>query len=162
MQKIMLHDKEYFYKYVTAETALIILQTHRLKYSSPIIFNDPFDTQTKVAFSFEMTEFMDAFIEEIYRLAHDENEPVGNDTNALFRGIKTWWNTAKNSSMKMPKEVFKQQTRPSAEAAINWCNRYFEEMNTWWRSFVKASRVFCLAEERDNLLMEAVPFIVES
>jgi hypothetical protein len=151
----MLHNREFFYKYLTAETALKILQNRTLKYSSPAIFNDPFDTQTKISFSFEMHEFMEEFTEELYLLAHDEKEPVGDDSNALFRDIKTWWHMAKNSFRKMPKDVFKQEARGLAEAAINWCNRYIEDMNSWWRRFVKASRVFCLAEERDNLLMWA-------
>jgi len=37
----MIHDRRFFYKYVTAETALTILQNQTLKYSSPVLFNDP-------------------------------------------------------------------------------------------------------------------------
>ena len=151
----MLKNKEHFYKYVTAETALLILQNRTLKYSSPILFNDPFDTQTKIAFSFDMSEFMERFTDGLYGLAHDDKEPVGDDDNALFKDIKIWRNMAKNNYRKMPKAVFKQKTRPIAQEAVNHFNRYFEEVNSWWMGFVRASRVFCLAEDRDNLLMWA-------
>ena len=52
----MLHDRKYFYKYVTVETALLILQNRKLKYSSPVLFNDPFDTQTRIGFDCEESE----------------------------------------------------------------------------------------------------------
>ena len=37
------HDRQYFYKYVSAKTAQAILTTRTLRWSSPILFNDPFD-----------------------------------------------------------------------------------------------------------------------
>jgi hypothetical protein len=86
--KEIYHDVKYFYKYVTVETALLILQNRTLKYSSPVIFNDPFDVQTKVDFGFEVSDFMEAFIDELYRLVHAEQEPVGDNTVPLFKKEK--------------------------------------------------------------------------
>lgn len=149
------HNREFFYKYLTAETALKILENRTLRYSSPVLFNDPFDTQTRVGYGFEMVDFMEAFTDELYRLAHDEQEPIGNDNNALFRDIKAWWHKTIKSSDKMPRDVFKQKIRELVEAAVNWSTQYFQDTNSWWRSFVKASRVFCVAEDPDNLLMWA-------
>lgn len=40
------HDRSRFYKYVSAETAKIVLETKQVRYSSPLVFNDPFDVQT--------------------------------------------------------------------------------------------------------------------
>ena len=87
----MLHNREFFYKYVTSETALLILKNRTLRYRSPVTFNDPFDTQTRVSYGFEMVDFMEYFINELYRLAHDEQEPMGDNNNALFKDIKAWW-----------------------------------------------------------------------
>lgn len=39
------HDRKNFYKYMSAETAKIVLQTGKLRWSSPVLFNDPFDVQ---------------------------------------------------------------------------------------------------------------------
>ncbi len=49
---MLLKDK-YFFKYVSADTTLKVFQNISFKYSSPILFNDPFDTQTKLCFDFE-------------------------------------------------------------------------------------------------------------
>ena len=37
------HERRYFYKYVSAKTAKIIISTRKLRWSSPVLFNDPFD-----------------------------------------------------------------------------------------------------------------------
>jgi len=39
------HNKDYFYKYVAADTAKLILKNLKVKYSLPKLFNDPFDNQ---------------------------------------------------------------------------------------------------------------------
>ena len=60
----MIHDRDYFYKYVPARTALKILQSRTLRYSSPALFNDPFDCQTRMDFNFEVRELVEAFLEQ--------------------------------------------------------------------------------------------------
>jgi hypothetical protein len=104
----MTHNREYFYKYIPSETALKILQSRTLKYSSPAIFNDPFDTQTRMDFGFEVSELIEAFAEEQYKMIHGYEEPVGDESNELFRDIKKLWHIAKQSQRKMPKEVWRQ------------------------------------------------------
>lgn len=151
----MIHDKEYFYKYVTVETALKILQNRTLKYSSPVTFNDPFDSQTRMDFDFEMSEFYDLLTNELYRLISDEREPVGDDSNMVFKDIKTAWHTVKMSSFKMPKNIYKQQIKPVFEDATKLTEQYIEDVNSWWMQLSKASKVFCLSENYDNLLMWA-------
>lgn len=152
----MIHNRKYFYKYVTAETALLILQNRKLKYSSPILFNDPFDTQTRVSLDCEESEFMKAFIDELYRLAHDEREPIFvGSTNSLCRDILRVRQIVKDSSRKLPKELFEEISAPILKLLIKFCEDDIERMNIWWSKVVRASRVFCVAETHDNLLMWA-------
>jgi hypothetical protein len=37
------HDRQFFFNYVTAAVAKIVLTTRKLRWSSPLLFNDPFD-----------------------------------------------------------------------------------------------------------------------
>jgi hypothetical protein len=37
------HDKDYFYKYVSSETAKLIITNQKLKWSCPADYNDPFE-----------------------------------------------------------------------------------------------------------------------
>ena len=151
----MIHDREYFYKYIPAEAAFKILQTRTLKYSSPALFNDPFDTQTRMDFDFEVSELIEAFSEEQYKMIHSPEEPVGDESNELFRDIKKVWQVAKQSKRKMPKDIWRQQIKSHNEETVRMCTEYLEEMNNWWYRLSKASRILCLAEDRENLLMWA-------
>lgn len=106
----MRHNQQYFYKYVSAETALLILKNKKLKYSSPLTFNDPFDVQTKIDFDFKP-------------------EDLASLLGAKFdKGIEPFMDKFKNQ---------------------------YKELNNWWRSEAKDSRIFCVAEDNDNLLMWA-------
>ncbi|MFC1824860.1 DUF2971 domain-containing protein [Thermodesulfobacteriota bacterium] len=151
----MYHDRKYFYKYVTPETAFKIFHNCKLKYSSPVTFNDPFDVQTKVGYDFEMADMLKSIGDEIYRLLQDENDPVGDTTNHIFMGILKARQNYKKGSRRIPKHVFDVLRKAGDESAAKQAEQYFENLNSWWRNFVKASRVFCVAEEHDNLLMWA-------
>ena len=50
------HDRRVLYKYVTAEVAKIILTTRRLRWSSPLLFNDPFDVTQELRLDFGQAE----------------------------------------------------------------------------------------------------------
>jgi len=103
-------NKQYFYKYVSAKTSLLILQNKKVKYSSPLTFNDPFDVQTKIDYGFEFND-------------------LSSSLNAKFgHGIKTLIDKYKNK---------------------------YKQINDCWRLEVKDSRLFCVAEDNDNLLMWA-------
>src|SRR4030042_4606700 len=83
----MITEKRYFYKYATVETAMLILRNRTLKYSSPVLFNDPFDVQTKLDYGFTISEFDEAFRKEVYRLVHSEEEPRCYNNDLCFEMI---------------------------------------------------------------------------
>jgi len=52
-QKSRRHSRSHFYKYMPAETAVKVLASRRLRWSSPTRFNDPFDVPRTLAYGFE-------------------------------------------------------------------------------------------------------------
>lgn len=148
----IIHDKKYFYKYVTAETALLILQNRKLKYSSPITFNDPFDVQTRIGFAFHDSEFAEVFIKELYRLVYDEKDPCLDATVPFARNIQSLRKLAKRS-IRMAEHAWMEAIKKNT--AIKLFHQLLESMNAWWSRVGKASRIFCVVEEPDNLLMWA-------
>jgi len=152
----MLHGQKYFYKYATLETVLAILQNCTVKYSSPVIFNDPFDTQTRIGFSFEESEFVKQYRDELYRLIFACEEPSFIDNAAfLSRNIQVLRRVVENSKKKMSKEIFDDMTNDIVAGAIKELKEAIEDVNAWWMRAVRATKVFCVAERRDNLLMWA-------
>ena len=150
---MMLNNHTCFYKYVTADTAFLILKNRTLKYSSPILFNDPFDTQTKLDYSFCISEFGEALAEELYRLIHLEERPVGFDSAPFFRDIQTIWQKVKEGSIKVPKDAFMRMIQTDMLDEANSAEQIIGEMNKLLMSAVKASRVFCVSEVHDSTVM---------
>lgn len=148
----IIHNRKYFYKYVTAEAVLLILQNRKLKYSSPITFNDPFDVQTKIAFPFPESEFAELYIKELYKLTHDEKDLCLDPAAPIASQIQLMHELVKNKSIKMPLDDWMKGIK---EFAMKQYLQVLDSMNTWWSLVGKASRIFCVVEEPDNLLMWA-------
>ena len=143
--------KKYLYKYVTADTACKILTNFTVKWSSPLIFNDPFDMQTEIRFDFSEEEQLKHLIDEIIRLGCIDRDEVLRDSCIgidVIKDMRTKHNTIDQGRLRDHfQEAFKLLI-PRLEEQIELHNR-------WWRSSVKAVRVFCVVEEHDNLLMWA-------
>src|SRR5437899_10994122 len=73
---VMTHDRKHFYKYFRGDTAIRILDTLRVKWSSPRLFNDPFDVQVDVRFPFTPGEFLARMATEIERAIFAKDEPT--------------------------------------------------------------------------------------
>ena len=99
---------------------------------------------------------MKALGDEIYRLTHDEREPIFFDsTNPLSRDILKIRQIVKNSSKKLSKELFDEIRAPVLKVVTKYVEDTAEGSNILWSKAVRASRVFCVAEVHDNLLMWA-------
>ena len=59
-----MHDRRFFYKYVTTNTAKIILATEKLRWSSPIIFDDFYDVPEELPLIFSAEECMALYAEK--------------------------------------------------------------------------------------------------
>jgi hypothetical protein len=57
-----------FFKYVTANTARTILENSTLRWSSPAMFNDPFDTQFDLHLEFDEATIVDLVIDELWQI----------------------------------------------------------------------------------------------
>jgi hypothetical protein len=59
------HSRRYFYKYVTGEVAQIVLATRKLRWSSPGLFDDPFDVPINLELPFAPAELQVAVTQRI-------------------------------------------------------------------------------------------------
>ena len=58
------HDRFCFYKHVTAETAKVTISSRTLQWSSPLLFNDPFDVPRRAVLPFTVDELHAAMRDE--------------------------------------------------------------------------------------------------
>src|SRR5438093_802718 len=54
------HTRDVFYKYMSADTAKAVLRGCSLRWSSPLLFNDPFDVPRELAFGVSRDAILDA------------------------------------------------------------------------------------------------------
>ena len=74
-----LHDRSSFFKYSSASTARLVLENKTLRWSSPSLFNDPFDVPRELSFGITPVEINDALARRFISLI--ENPPE--DTSEL-------------------------------------------------------------------------------
>lgn len=137
-----------FYKYVTAETAIIILETRSVRYSSPLKFNDPFDVQTSMSLDFDPL----AAITETSRRLSSINSgsadpriyyvPSSPDVAAYAPGTfpSISWKRSADAPSFIDVETYVRQLQAQYQA--------------FWQDLLPRLRILCVSEN-DNLLMWA-------
>jgi hypothetical protein len=132
------HDKEYFYKYVTADVAKNILNTLQVKCSSPVLFNDPFDSQIEIWHNAESKE---DFIKKSTKIICNVLQPLLKNRNA-----------EKNHRF-VYNEILKD--KDFVDQRYVAFGKIYKSVNELIYSFLKEDRIFCVSEINDNLLMWA-------
>lgn len=151
MDKYPQHNEKHFYKYTSSETAKIILNSRKFRYSSPLLFNDPFDVQTELTFDFDINNFHSKVVEEMIRLASFD-EAISFEEETDFKETITLL------KRHIKKEGKVNLLLKSGLVEINKeTNRVLEDMrlnyNFMWREFLKSLRVFSMSTKYDSILM---------
>lgn len=137
------HDRKYFYKYVTADVAKTVLATRKLRWSSPVLFNDPFDVTQELRLDFDAHALNSALTKAIVSLI-ESGEPtqVGQPVLAsLLRAIET---AKPDVRAAIARGVLGGAGRPTPQAVQS-----MELLKEVWRQFVPTFRVLCLSEAVD-------------
>jgi hypothetical protein len=132
------HDKACFYKYVTSDVAKIILNTLKVKCSSPILFNDPFDSQIEIQHDVVSAEdLIKRTTGECCKILQPllKNNDVNRAHELVYKKI-----SADTSFVKDRQIAFE---------------RFYADVNEKISDFIKDDRIFCVSEKMDNLLMWA-------
>ena len=89
MKTVKIHDRDFFYKYTNYDTAINILSNLEVRWSSPLLFNDPFDTQFEMRYGFNFEELLRSLSKEMGKIVLAEEEPQLAKDNPLSPGIKS-------------------------------------------------------------------------
>lgn len=79
------------FKYVTADTAKLILENGKLRWSSPFMFNDPFDVQFDLHVDFDESTIVDLIIDELWQI-YSGKKPLkpNNALGYVFQNFIKW------------------------------------------------------------------------
>lgn len=143
------HNLPHLFKYTSVETAQKVISTQSFRWSSPLNFNDPFDHQTGFAFKFTGTELGSAleFIAEsaIFGLA-PFNPPYKTTYGEALRQMRA-------ISSKLPRAEVMSQIRDGSVQIADDFPLHCDKLNEEIISSLTHSRVLCLSETGDNVVM---------
>jgi len=137
------------FKYVTSETAKTVLSTKKLRWSSPSRFNDPFDVQ----FDLHIDEFDERRIaamvmEELWSV-YSGRQALNPDTQ-LGRMFARFLS---NSGLSRAALFETKGLYEAIVAGIGNLKALVPDFQTFQRSVFKDTKLLCLSEACDNILM---------
>jgi hypothetical protein len=141
------HDRQFFYKYVKADIAKIILVTRKLRWSSPLLFNDPFDITQELRLNFDEAELNAALAEELALLIEKgDAPPVPNHPAlaALLRAPIVWNRNNPDVLKKIAAELRDEPIGLTAGQIES-----FSALKEVWRDIVTGMRILCASELND-------------
>jgi hypothetical protein len=144
----------YFYKYPSAETAIKILESKVFRYSSPLLFNDPFDVQTGLHFDFDVSQFPEKVWTLIERLVLQSARPVFVDDSPMGQSIALMWEKTQSQGFRRTelRALFMPGLSALTKGLVLLQTRV---QNLWRQNFLPRLRIFSVSEKKDNLLMWA-------
>lgn len=142
-----------FYKYVAPATAMAILQNQSIRYSSPLLFNDPFDHQAGLHLDFDLAQFPRKVVSKLEHLARNPQIPVRPRSDAMVRVIE--FMRAKFKTHGFPRDAFLKEALPAIAEGSRVVEATRSAFEAHWIQSLGANRTLCVAEENDNLLMWA-------
>jgi len=139
----------HFFKYNTADTAKKVLATQKVRWNSPLNFNDPFDCFFSLEPKFDLSQFVQKHLERFLDLLFQENEPNLHLENPYSEVLLSMRSQVKNHSREEWKKILRLVFGGKKEFIDALCI-YQRQM---WRTEMANYRLFCVCETNDNLLL---------
>ena len=140
-----------FYKYLSPDASVSVLENRTLKWSSPKLFNDPFDFPTEIDFSFDGGGLTEALMDELVKLMYGSEEPEGDVNNPLFAMSMVARHNPKNPS----EDILRKHMAPAGMELVEVFIQKQDELRAFYKDFRDRFAVFCVSKKYDDLLMWA-------
>lgn len=142
-----------FFKYAAPDTALAILRSKSVRYSSPLRFNDPFDVQSGLHFGFDIDGLHGKIIDKLAELAAAPAEPTIDAEDPWGKIVMLCREYFPTHGF--PADRWREMTASVFAQLIDNIRDTQSKYQAHWKNMLPGMRVFCVSEERDNLLMWA-------
>lgn len=140
--------KSYF-KYMSARVAKIVLVNQSLRWSSPLLFNDPFDVERDFGFGFDIEELKEPLREEIVNLLSRGKIP---DLSCDPR-FEWFIRYLRRDDRAKERDVIMRELPELLAEGIRQAKNEYNMLRTQWREFLPEFRILCLSAIHDNMLM---------
>jgi hypothetical protein len=128
------------------DVGLKALNHQTLRWSSPHLFNDPFEPNHSYSPDITHQKLLTGLIKEAMIMLFGPTEPTGK-ANRLVAAISRWRDEERFSSEEEAEQVLKQLLNQVAEHQQEDIDRFLSK----WQQFAKALRICCFSDKPDNL-----------
>ncbi|MBC8125667.1 MAG: DUF2971 domain-containing protein [Gloeobacteraceae cyanobacterium ES-bin-144] len=142
---------ESFYKYCSAEVAKIILSTQKIRWSSPALFNDPYDCYFSLAPKFDINSVKKNLKEQFVNLLTQDEEPCLVSDNPFSEKIKLLRGLLYGKTRAEVDEFISHDFNSSLD---DFDDRV-KMTDCLWKKEYDDLRILCVCEHHDNLLLWA-------
>jgi hypothetical protein len=126
-----------------------------VRYSSPLLFNDPFDLQTGMPFRFDMDVLPERLFAHIEALVLAPGVPSFLDAEGDEWSRAIVEMRAKRPTHGFPRDALRDAFLPHFAAMKDYFIEEHRRFEQEWLDKVPRMRMLCVTEEHDNLLMWA-------
>lgn len=133
-------------KFCTMEVGLNALDRQALRWSSPHLFNDPFEPDYRSRPNFTPDTLLDGLIKEAITMLFGPDEPTGK-SNRLIAAIARWRDEERFGSEEEAGQVLHQLLSQVAQQQQAGIDRYL----TAWQQFARSLRICSFSDKPDNM-----------
>jgi len=140
---------EHFFKYYTAEVAKIVLATSRIRWSSPLRFNDPFDCYFSMGPKFDVAASKEKLCERFLNVVYQKEEPAFVPGHRFVPQLKAFRRIAALKKRAEVRGLFLE----AWPEMVRGIEQISEAERLKWQNEMADYRLFCACEINDNLLL---------
>jgi hypothetical protein len=147
-----LHNKEGFFKYYTAASAKLTLRHTSRKWSTPLLFNDPFDNQ----FELHLQDISDGLVDQNLQQWHaliTSPDPLRPNQLGHLTPIVEYIRQIRQQHDLQYTEAESAYVRGGVAEGMKRATNISAEINAQISSVMADTSIFCVSETHDNLLM---------
>ena len=147
-----LHNKEGFFKYYTATSAKLTLRHTSRKWSTPLLFNDPFENQFELHLQDMSDELVDHNLQQWHALVTSPDPLRPNQLGHLTPIVEYIHQIRQQHDLQYT-EAELAYVREGVVEGMKRATNISAEINAQIRSVMADTSIFCVSETHDNLLM---------
>jgi hypothetical protein len=143
-----IHDRESFFKYTSANAAEQVLKNCSVRWSSPVLFNDPFDVPRELSFGIDSEQIVRAMVRRMASLIEqppDDTSDLNPRLRVVIDLIKRGVPDSAKAKMLTGLQDLAETLRPSSDS--------MDVLRTLWRQWLPEFRILCLTESPAHAAM---------
>jgi Protein of unknown function (DUF2971) len=139
-----IHERQYFYKYMKSDIALIVMRTRKLRWSSPLLFNDPFDVTQDLRLDFDEKTLNLTLRKKLVYIIEDEPENLLSPSKELTFMLES----IRRGGRDLRDAIIRDLRNDRGDPTLGQINS-FSLLKSMWREMVPKQRVLCISELND-------------